>query len=362
MRILIVSQLEYSITNRGIDVMTTFLANKKHNVEHMMFYTRVKKSDRDILPNLKQLYFYDHIRLYRHTFRHFLPGFLITLYFKKMIQRENRFDWGKYDIVILEGGYPVYLSFILKNPIIYRQSDPIKTPLADRMYFKKLELELIDKSIITSSALEKEYFLHRLLNKYFYWHSGYIIPNITINIHRKKTFVYMGLAPIDYLLVKKIANKYPDYQYLIIGPFKNTSHLENVMYCGHLDIKQYCEIIASANIFIIPMTKSWSNKISEYSYSGKMLLAMHYGIPILIRKYGTIQTDDNKKKIYVYNTRKQALKKIETIISNIENGDIVFSVEASTRNFLDNRSEIKNTEKLDIFFENVFKLLDADKK
>jgi glycosyltransferase involved in cell wall biosynthesis len=358
MKILIVSQFEYSVTNRGIDVMTTFLVNKKHAVEHMMFYTRTRKPDRNILPNLKQLYFYDHIQIYRHKFRHFLPGFLINLYFKKMIQKEDRFDWNKYEMIILEGGYPVYLSFVLKNPIVYRQSDPIKTPLANRGYFKKLELQLINKSIITSSALEKDFFFHQMFSKYFYWHSGYVIPNIAVDIHRKKTFVYMGLAPIDYLLIKKIAKRYPNYKYLIIGPFKDKLHLENIIFYGYLNIKQYCEIISSASIFIIPMTRSWSNKVSEYSYTGKMLLAMHYGIPILVRRYGTIQIDDEKKKLYVYDTNKQALEKIESIVSKIETGEILFNVETSTRNFLDDRSELKNTEKLDVFFENVFKLLE----
>jgi hypothetical protein len=354
MRILIVSSFEYSITNRGIDIMTQCLLNNNHIVDHMVFFTRIKKQNKNIALNLRQIYFYDRFRLYRKKFRYFWPGFLIRLYFDLLVKKQEDYDFTNYDLVILESGYPVYLASVITAPIIYRQADPVEGGAfaSNRRYFKNLEYNIINKSLITSSALEKQFFPKNYLHKYSFWHSGYIPPEIMPTAIKKRLFVYIGLSPPDFSLIKSIAINYPDYQFQLIGPFKNRLHLPNVIYSGYLSRNEFEKILSEASLFIMPLTRT--NRLIKYSYTSRMFVAMHIGLPILVKKYGLIQENDESKKLYVYSTKKQALLLLKNLVSEIESNKFNFTPSNATREFLKPRMFEQNMKKLDIFFNNLF--------
>jgi hypothetical protein len=362
MKILIVSSREYSISNRGIDIITTYLSNNNHTVDHLLFYTKKKKQTKIISPNLRQLYFYDRQKLYRDKYRYFLPGFLIKKYFSRLVKKQNKFDFGIYDIIILECGYPIFLSPIISSPIIYRQSDPIESGAfrTKRLFFKRLEDEIINKSFVTLSALEKTFFPQEFLTKYFFWHSGYIKPKTGLTKKKTKSFVYLGLASPDYKLIKLIAQEYPEYLFYLIGPYNNKVKAKNVVRMGYLGYEQYEDIISSASVFIMPLTAI--KNLKKYSYTSKMFLAMHLGIPILVRCYGLVQNNDVEKKVYVYNTRKQALIRLAEIVSNIKSGRLDFKVSSATSVFLKDREYESNIKNLDLFFIDLFTKLNLNNK
>jgi hypothetical protein len=282
-RILVVSNREYAITSRGIDVMTKYLADSGHRVDHLLFYTRTVKSPKNISSNLRQLYFYDKYKLYRDKFKYFLPGFILKFYFKSLLQSQDKLFFNRYDLVILEGGYPIYLSMVIVKPIIYRQSDPIEVVFnSNRRHYKKIEFEIIEKSIAVSSACRKEYFHEKYLYKYTFWHSGYIPPLMEkYGIIERNEFVFFGLTPIDYLLIEKIASRYPECTIKIIGSYIDKIYLKNVIFTGYLEFQKCVEILSSACILIIPLTNKFSKMLKKYSYTAKIFLAIHLGIPIL---------------------------------------------------------------------------------
>jgi hypothetical protein len=354
MKILIVSSFEYSITNRGIDLMTQYLLSNNHTIDHMVFFTRVKKQNKNIALNLRQIYFYDIFRLYRKKFRYFWPGFLIKLYFDFLLKKQKDYDFKNYDLAILESGYPIYLSSVITAPIVYRQADPVEGGAfaSNRRYFKNLEYDIISKSLITSSALERQFFPEKYLHKYSFWHSGYIPPEVKPNPTKKKLFVYIGLSPPDFLLIKRVAVDYPDYQFQLIGPFKNKLHLPNIIYSGYLNRDNFEKILSCASLFIMPLTKT--NRLVKYSYTSRMFVAMHLGLPILVRQYGLIQKNDEDKKLYVYGTRKQALLLLKKLVLEIETDKFDFTPSNETREFLRTRMFNQKMKDLDVFFNNVF--------
>jgi hypothetical protein len=355
MKILIVSAREYAITTRGIDVMTKYLVDNNHYVDHMLFYTRINKSPKVILPNLRQLYFYDKYRLHRDKFKYFMPGFILDFYFKKLIQNQN-VDFDKYDLVILESGYPVYLFIATSKPIIYRQSDPIEVAFnSNRTYYNKLELKIIDKSIAVSSACGKEFFPEKYLNKFVYWHSGYIVPSMDIlNIVRNNEIVFFGMGPIDYLLVKKVALNYSNYTIKITGSHKDKLHLKNVFFVGYLEYQQYVKLISSACILILPYTNKFSKKLRKCSYTAKIFLATHCGIPIIVKKYGLVNKTDEEKKLFVYDSHAEALKILNKLIIKIKDGDLSFVPSTNTTEYLKKQSVETKIKELEVFFKDIF--------
>jgi hypothetical protein len=216
---------------------------------------------------------------------------------------------------------------------------------------------VINKAFIISSALDSRFFPEHLIDKYSFWHSGYIPQQFIVDKSKEKMFVYYGLTPIDTLLIKKIAKKYPDYIFKIIGRFKDNIHLQNVVFTGYLAHSQLCILIASASVCIIPIKNNFVKKLTQTSLTAKFFVAMDAGIPIVVKKYGLVQKDDADKKIYVYTNHKQALSQIEKIVSKIESGDILFDVSPACKEFLNKQSVETKTAELHQFFQHIFSRL-----
>jgi hypothetical protein len=176
-KILVVSDREYSPTSRGIDIISKYLADQGYEVDHLVFFRNINKENKYITNNFRQLYVYDFLKLWLIKLRHFLPGFLLTFYFRLLIRRHKEIDYTIYDYAVIESGFPVFLGLALNCGIIYRQSDPVEASFGSKKrYYYMLEEALITKAVITLSALEKQFFPNMFLSKYIYWHSGYVPP------------------------------------------------------------------------------------------------------------------------------------------------------------------------------------------
>jgi glycosyltransferase involved in cell wall biosynthesis len=355
MKILIASDREYVPTSRGIDVISKYLADQGHKVDHLVFFRNINKENRHITENFRQLYVYDFLKLWFVKLRHFLPGFMLTFYFNSLIRRHKEIDYTVYDCAVIESGFPVFLGLALTCKIIYRQSDPVEITFGSkRRYYYKLEEKIIAKSIITSSALEKQFFPVAFLDKYVYWHSGYVPPEAVVNGMKEKYFVYAGGGQIDFRLIRQMALKYGTYKFVIIGHDKKWE-LPNVVFHGYIPHKEYLKIISKASVFIIPYTKAYSKKLSQYSYTAKVLVPIDLGIPVIVKSYGLITKSDETKKLFVYNTRREALDTLDRIVKSVDSGTCDFSTSQAAKEFLAKQNYAYKIKELDSVLNPILK-------
>jgi hypothetical protein len=354
-KILVVSDREYSPTSRGIDVISKYLADQGYEVDHLVFFRNVNKETRYIAGNFRQLYVYDFLKLWLIKLRYFLPGFLLGLYFKLLIQYHKEIDYTVYDYAVIESGFPVFLGLALNCKIIYRQSDPVEITFGSKKrYYCNREKEIIKKAVITLSALKKQFFPSEFLSKYIYWHSGYVPPNITAETSKEKYFIYAGGGHLDFRLVKQMSSKYRNYKFIIIGHDKKNRNLPNVIFYGYIPHNEYMEIISKASVFIVPFTNNYSKKLSRCSYTAKILLPIDLGIPVIVKSYGLVAQTDETKKLYAYNTRQEALAILDRIVNSLDSGTYDFSVNIDAKEFLARQNYSYKLKEIDSVLKPIF--------
>ena len=354
MRILVVSDREYKKTTRGIDIITTFFAENNCLVDHLVFFKREKFPEKQISENIRQLYFFDSLKLYRSRIQFLFPGFLLLLYFRYIIRNQTSVDFSIYDYVVLESGHPIYLALEIENKIIYRQSDATEISFnSNRRFYTKLEMNTIRKACIVSSALQRIYYPKLYIFKFNYTHSGYLPVNNKIRTIKDKSFVYLGGGKLDWNLIIKICKKYPDYMFHIVGNFRKFTSLKNIIFHGYIDHSIYQEICLNSDVCIIPYSKQFAYQLRRCYFSAKVLFPMSLGIPIIMKNYGVIQNTDYDKKLFVYNTHKEALNLLKNIINKIELGEIKREVSKNTQEFLFPQTVEKRLKELDNVFLHV---------
>jgi hypothetical protein len=332
MKILVVSDREYRKTSRGIDMITTLLADKGYFVDHLVFFRRKRFPEKQVTNNIRQLYLYDCIKLYRGKLQFLFPGFLLLAYFHYIIAK-SCINLKQYDYIVLESGHPIYFSRETYPRIIYRQADPTFISFnSNRLFYRKLELEVIKKSLFVSSALKEKFFSPDYKNKMIHCHSGFVPYKKTTEIN-KEMVCFIG-GGLDWNLIKKIAKKNTNYIFNVIGVPGRCFIKKNIHFKGYLDFSEYQNNFSCASLIIIPYSKHFSYQLRQTSYSAKILTAMQMGKPILVKAYGDIQNTDINKKLYVYKTNKEALSYLEIILTKIERGEIIYEVSKETQDFL----------------------------
>ena len=350
MKILVASDREYKKTSRGIDIITTLLANKGHSVDHLVFFRRKNMLEKQITNNIKQLYFYDFLGLYRDKMRIFMPGFLLLLYFSFIIKKQNKINFSIYDWVVIESGYPVYLSLFINNKIIFRISDPPEIAFNNnRKFYKNIELEVIKKSSFVTTAISTDYYPDKYKDKIYFWHSGYTPINSNRLINQKKEFIFMGGGEIDFKLIKKIVMAFPDYIFHIIGSFKtkNIKH-DRIIFHGYLEYDDYQKLVLNSMVCVIPFTNRFANQLKRCHFTAKILLPLSLGMPVLLKNYGIIQESDPEKKLFVYKTHDEGLFLLDEILKKIESGQINRDISKKTYEYLFAQSAENRLKELDL--------------
>lgn len=327
-KILIVSGIPYSQTNRGIDTITTYFMENNYSVEHLVFgVTRKKKISELEKFKIERQYFRQLYNLPSFLPNRFLSifPFLLPLYIHEKLRSIRHINFEKYDLIVLESGFPLLLLDKVKktSKLIIRISDPILTSFGkERDIYKKLEEKAIKKSNLTLIAHEKilEYYKNKFQDKkIFLWKTGFNIPKKyqeLKSIEKSKKVIYMGLYELDYSLLKNMANEFKNYDFYIIGPYKAQKIAKNIIFTGYLDAKEYLKILAESICFFIPYSKKTVNNIKDIGMTSKFYLAMFYGKPILTKKYGSILQDEEEFNIYTYNNFNEAKEKFKFIEGN----------------------------------------------
>ena len=354
MRFLVVSDREYKRTTRGIDIITTFLSENDCQVDHLVFFRREKFPEKQINKNIKQLYFFDSLKLYRSRIQFLFPGILLLAYFRHIIRNQTSVDFSIYDYVVLESGHPIYLALEIDNKIIYRQSDATEISFnSNRRFYTKLEMNTIRKACIVSSALQRIYYPKLYIYKFKYTHSGFLPINDKYRTNNNKSFVYLGGGKLDWKLIIKICKKYPNYTFHIVGNFKKFISLKNIIFHGYQDHSIYQDICLNSDICIIPYSRQFAYQLRRCFFSAKVLFPMSLGIPIIMKNYGSIQNTDYDKKLFVYNTHKEALNLLNEIVNKIELGILKREVSKNTLDFLSPQTVEKRIKELDTVFLHV---------
>ena len=350
MKILIVSGKEYSVSNRGIDVITAFLA-RTNEVKHLYFYKRAECKEKIINKNLSQIYFVDNSNLYRDKYKYFMPSFILDYIFKKMLEKSN-FDFSVYDLVILESGYPIFLTPMINKKLIYRQSDPTEIAFnTKRKYFKRKEEQLCKKADFISTALDFITFPESYKNKITVWRTGFLNTEIE-KLEKENLIVYMGGTPIDYHALKCLASRYSNYKFVIIGNFKDKIRMSNVIFTGYQNFENYKNYIIKSKIFLMPIKPSYVKHMNNLGFTSKYYLPLSLGIPIVCKSHGIMKKNDIDKKIFVYNDLVSLFKIFDELLLTGKFQD--FKVSTETETFLDRQTiEYKEKELNDFFNEKV---------
>lgn len=301
---LVVSQLPWSHSNRGIDILTEALSEiKRFEVYHLVFPHNFKFLTRvsEYNPNIKQLYAKRQYLFYYDKLMWWLPKEFIKIIIQYTINSAKNINFKNYDLIVLESGYPVLLQEIIPKEkiIIYRQSDSMKKVLNKNPLLWQYEDKIIERADLI--FVIKEYF-KKLIPKRYHTKTKVVVNGFNIPTDKiiekspypknSKNVVYLGYAPIEFQTVISLVKNNPQVNFHIIGRGLNKLEIiklnkyQNFKHHGILSPKQYLPYIKYSNAIIVPYKR---NNLTEYSgLTSKYLLAMYFKKPIISYKVGML--------------------------------------------------------------------------
>lgn len=322
-KILIISSIPYSESNRGIDLITKSLNEMNHEVTHLTFPGQgiFKEEQKNLLAiGLKKSY----IQYYNKIMENF-PKRITQFFINQTIKQLKDFNFNDYDYIILESGKPIFLIDIIpeKIPIIYRQSDSIKLILSKNKLYQKYEDNIIDRSykiIVVREIFEKfikKYYKNRYDYKIKIIQNGFNIPDNFEDFnpyYTNNNLVYLGYTPIDFDTINYIClNR--NFNIHVIGTGlskkeikKLNKNFKNFFHYGFMNSKEYNKYLKYADAAIVPYKKA--DYLEYIGLNSKYLNYMFFKLPIISYDVGQIQEFKNSEVFFV-NNKKNFLKEIE---------------------------------------------------
>jgi glycosyltransferase involved in cell wall biosynthesis len=110
---------------------------------------------------------------------------------------------------------------------------------------------------------------------------------------RKKRAIYAGFFSIDWSLIKSLAKRFRDYEFMILGP-KTRINEPNVSILGAVNFEEVLELLSESRIGIIPYKRI--GEINDLlTLTKKIILMMKAKLPIVaqnvcpeVAKYGIV--------------------------------------------------------------------------
>lgn len=218
----------------------------------------------------------------------------------------------QYDIIFFEStiGVCFYNSIRNINPcakIIYRPSDPlcfVPPYKYDNVLLKREKkiTEEADMVLFPSEEIKqlmlRKYEINDVPNKMIILHNP--VENVVFENRslkplpkRKKRAIYAGFFPIDWSLIKLLARRFKDYEFIILG-LKAGINESNISIPGALSFEKVLELVSESRIGIIPYKRL--GEINDlFTLTKKVILMMKAKIPIVaqnvsheIAKHGII--------------------------------------------------------------------------
>lgn len=305
MRVLVVSSIPWSNSNRGIDIFCQALAEEGHNVTHLLFpvYKMKKKPTPSSGKFIQQIYANSILIPYDDDTMFWLPKIAMKLIHYSHIKNIKEISFTSYDLIVIESGKPLFLIDIIpkKVSLIYRQSDPVWMLMKSK-YLRELEKKAIRKSNLV--LIVRDLFLNYIdfdsRNKVFTWKNGFnvSIPGKIGNPYFQnglKKAVYLGFTPIDYRTLDYISLIHSDVEFHIIGnrclsysEMRKLKKRKNIFIHGYMHPKDYLPYIKHADFAIVPYNKRMK-AFKFVGLSSKYLLFMYFNLPIVSYKPGAIE-------------------------------------------------------------------------
>lgn len=326
-KVLIVSGVPYSYSNRGIDTITSYFLDKNFRVDHLVFGVNRKckieefKKKELKLENFKQLYAKPSILPYRILKKY---PILLPLYIKEKMITVSDINFKEYNLIVLETGFPLFLleKVSKESKLILRMSDPIDFSFGIRKdIFYKLEKRSIEQADLILIAHKKLVNIYENYSKKIeYWRTGFdekktkFQENFQLDL--ENSLCYMGNTQLDYELLEKIIKKNNKIKINIIGNHDYKSKNISLNVLGYLDSEEYLKYLNKSKCFIMPFSPKEVKKMSMLGMTSKFYVAMQLGKPILVKRYGEIQEDISDLNIFTYDSYEEANRKLEYILKN----------------------------------------------
>jgi len=315
LRIAVVGFMEYSpVSQRGICVLTTALAEQGHDVTFITFpsyfwHLKNRKSltkEKKIYVN-KTNYVKNRTRMTLVPYSKRIPSFLRKIFIKQ-IEKSHAKTLMKekldaYDLVIIESGKAVMaVDYINPKKLIYRQSDPIEYGLDktltefERKIIKKSNLILVVNKLIQNLYLDR---YPELANRIVLWENGFYVPfsNSKSPYNEKINAVYFGLFPVDWSCLDLLSRAIPELTIHVIGPHKKPKNIsERIISHGFLPHEKILPYVEHSNVCLVPY-KNLPSRLQISEMTSKILTYMYYQKPIVaspfygserLAKYGVL--------------------------------------------------------------------------
>lgn len=295
-KVLLVSPYPYSISSRGMDVLTNCFEEEGWDVDHLTypraFYTpSVKAPENTSVNRLKakksKFPYIDRIMFW-------FPKFLFN-WVKSINNLSTKcIDWSKYDYIVLESGKPLFLMDVIPEemPIIYRLSDSVQLVLGRNKYYKAIEQKVFERSnkMIFKKEVYKTFLTDQQKEKTTVIENGMVIPkDLSLTspyTADSKNAVYVGLHQLDFITVKSLVEECRECNFHIIGPclhknqVKKLSSNKNFFYYPFLSKEEYMPMLRDATLAIFPFRRTESMK--WFGLTSKLLHFMYFNLPIVL--------------------------------------------------------------------------------
>lgn len=294
-KVLLVSPYTYSISSRGMDVLTKSFEEENWQVDHLtfpfMFISPKIKPPSESKVNC--LYARKTYLPYIDRIMFWIPGFLFRLIEKINLKTASAVDFSAYDYIVLESGKPLFLQKIIPAhvPVIYRLSDSVQLVLGKNRHYHQLEKDIFEraKRMVFKKAIYKNFLEDEQKEKVTVIENGMVIPkdlkkNSTFP-NKSKNAIYVGLHQLDYKTVQEMVNLSPDCTFHIIGPclgknqVKKLRQFPNFRYYPFLSKEEYMPLLRDADLAVFPFRRTPSMK--WFGLTSKFLHFMYFSLPIV---------------------------------------------------------------------------------
>jgi len=306
-KVLLVSPYPYSLSSRGMDVLTNCFDEEQWDVSHLtfprMFITpTVSPPENSNVTCLQaDMTFFPYIDRIMHG----IPRILFNL-IKFINNRTVKYiDFSSYDYIVLESGKPLFLMDKIPSsiPIIYRLSDSVQLVLGKNRTYRDLEKKVFEISnrMVFKKEVYKSFLEPHQKSKTTVIENGMVIPELSDEISpyekNSKNAVYVGLHQLDFDTVKHLLIQIPGCQFHIIGPclgkgqIQKLSRFENFHYYSFLTKEEYMPMLKWADLAIFPFKRT--EMMKWFGLTSKFLHFMYFQLPIVSYPTGIDGEFDN---------------------------------------------------------------------
>lgn len=294
--VLLVSPYTYSLSSRGMDVLTNCFEEENWTVDHLTF-PRMFISPEVSPPSNTSVKCINARRTYFPYIDRIMFWFPKVLFdFVKYLNNRKAIDvnFSEYDLIVLESGKPLFLMDIIPEniPLIYRLSDSVQFVLGKNKHYCNLEKAIFERShkMIFKKAIYKSFLEEpHQQDKVTVIENGMVIPE---DLDPNPSFpentlnaVYVGLHQLDFLTLKGLLVQRSDCNFYIIGPcllksqIKRLAKFSNFHYFPFLSKEKYMPLLRDATVAIFPFKRS--EKMKWFGLTSKFLHFMYFLLPII---------------------------------------------------------------------------------